>query len=731
MPRSRYRFPRLLAVLLWPVAAFAQAAQPPAAPVRPVTDVYHGMEIVDPYRWLEDRDDARTQGWIRAQAEYADGYLQALPGRQAIFDALQAPAAADTVIRGVQEAGGRWFYLRRAPGQDDFVLATRERFDAPERVLIDPANLFDDGKRWSINGYRPSPDGRRVAYAVSEGGREDPDTRVFDVEAGADTGLRIERTWRAEWLPDGSGFFSTRLPRLAPGDDPSRGRTNLSTHLHLLGAEDPEADRLLLVAGLDARVPMEPIDYAIITAPPGTGLLLARIQRGTDEHAGFYVAPLSSLSEDAIPWRRVAGREDQVADVALHGGNAYLLSGRNAPRNQVLRTPLASPDPAGAEVVVAEGEGVVKGIVAARDALYVQTLDGGLSRLSRHAYSGADATAVALPEGSSAALIGPATQADGDGATYMLAGFTAPPGWWRYEPGAGRSRDLGLAPPPAVDRSHIAVRVARAPSHDGVEVPLVVLHREGIALDGSHPTLLLGYGAYGMVILDPANWPERSVIDRWIDNGFVLALAGVRGGGEFGREWHLAGKEATKPNTWKDFIAAGEWLVDEGYTAPARLAGTGGSAGGILIGNAIAERPDLFAAAIVDVGVANTIRFETTTNGPGNIPEFGSVATKAGFDALFAMDAYHNVRDGAAYPAVLLTHGYNDPRVDVWLSAKYAARLQAASGSGKPVLLRVDYDAGHGQGTGRTQQNAQDADAIAFLLEQLDVDAAKTQGGAP
>lgn len=697
------------------------ADAPPAAPVKPVTDTYHGVEIVDPYRWMEDLKAPETQAWIKAQAEHADRTLQALPGRQAIFDRLQAPVAVDTVLRNSQRRGERWFYLRRAPGQDDFVLVMRDRHDAPERVLVDPATVFKDGKRWSINGFDASPDGRRVAYLVSEGGKEDPDTRVYDVVAGRDTGLRIARTWGADWLPDGSGFFSLRLPRLAAGAAATEGRVNLRTHLHRLGAQDPEADRALLGAGIDPGVPMTPIDYAEITAPPGTDLLIARVTQGTDNHAAFYVAPLSSVAEAKIPWRRLVGQDDWVAGIAIRGDDLYLLTAKDAPRYRILRTSLVTPDLAKAQTVVAQGEGVLKALVAARDALYVQRMDGGLSQLSRVDYEDGKATAITIPEGTSASLHGASIQTRDDGAFYTLAAFTDPPTWWRYDPQRRTSVDLKLAPPPAVDRSHIQATTAKARSHDGVEVPLVILHRRGIALDGGHPTVLYGYGAYGRVLLDPAGWPEYalSLFDRWIDNGFVMAIAGVRGGGEYGEQWHAAGKQATKPNTWKDFIAAAEYLVGKGYTRPQHLAGISPSAGGILLGNAIAERPDLFGAAVIQVGWTNALRIEATTNGAGNIPEFGSVATRAGFEALRAMDAYHNFRDGTDYPAVLLTHGINDPRVEPWFSAKAAARLQAANTSGKPVLLRIDYDAGHGVGTGRAQQNAEDADTIAFLKQQL------------
>jgi prolyl oligopeptidase len=271
-------------------------------------------------------------------------------------------------------------------------------------------------------------------------------------------------------------------------------------------------------------------------------------------------------------------------------------------------------------------------------------------------------------------------------------------------------------PPIPVDFSAVASTTVRVKSYDGTLIPMAIVYKRGIKHDGTNPTLLISYGAYGITSTEPYFNPSSLA---WLERGGVLAMAGVRGGGEYGEEWHLAGKGQTKPNTWKDFIACAEYLVAQRYTSPAHLAGQGGSAGGILVGNAMIERPDLFGAAVDQVGLNNPLRAETTPNGVPNIPEFGSVKTEAGFKALLAMDAYTKVKDGARYPAVMLTTGINDPRVEPWMSAKMAARLQAASASGRPVLLRVDYDAGHSIGSTKTQMNEQLADIYSFLFQQL------------
>jgi len=253
------------------------------------------------------------------------------------------------------------------------------------------------------------------------------------------------------------------------------------------------------------------------------------------------------------------------------------------------------------------------------------------------------------------------------------------------------------------------------PSHDGVLVPLSIIYKTGIKLDGSNPTLLTGYGSYGLSRSVEFNPVQLA----WLEKGGVYAVAHVRGGGELGEDWHLAGQKLNKPNTWKDFIACAEWLIAKGYTSPGRLAGQGGSAGGILIGRAITERPDLFTAALIDVGALDCIRVETTTNGVPNIPEFGTVTKPDEFKGLLEMSSYHHVKDGVKYPAVMLSHGVNDPRVEPWESAKMTARLQAATASGKPVLFRVDYHAGHGIGSTRAQAQEAQADKYEFMLWQM------------
>jgi prolyl oligopeptidase len=406
--------------------------------------------------------------------------------------------------------------------------------------------------------------------------------------------------------------------------------------------------------------------------------------------------------------------DDEVANVDLHGDDVYLLTFKNTPRYKVVHINLTQPDLAKAETIFPASAAVVTATGAAKDALYVQTLDGGVGKLWRVDYKGGAPQLIKLPYDGTA-NIGWTDQVT-EGLLFGLTSWTKSAAYFAYNPATQKATDTTLVPPIPIDMSSIDAVSVKAKSYDGTMVPLVILSKKGLKRDGTNPTLMIGYGAYGIVNTEPF---FASGYLPWLEHGGILALAGVRGGGEYGEEWHLAGKQKTKPNTWKDFIACAEYLINEKYTSAAHLAGEGGSAGGILIGNSIAERPDLFGAAIDAVGVNDAVRAETTSNGVPNIPEFGSIKTEEGFKALLEMDAYLKIKDGVKYPAVLLVTGINDPRVEPWMSAKMAARLQTATNSGKPVLLRVDYDAGHGFGSTKRQRNEQNADIYAFLFGQL------------
>lgn len=399
----------------------------------------------------------------------------------------------------------------------------------------------------------------------------------------------------------------------------------------------------------------------------------------------------------------------------VRGDDLYLITHKNAPRFKVIRTSLSHPDLEKAQVVIPQGEGVITGVVAAPDALYVQELEGGVGKLVRAMYSNYAPESVALPFKGTLELFG------GDprlpNLLVGLSPWTTAYHIYKYDSETKQVSDTGLVPSGPFDNpSDIESEEVKVPTDSNVMIPLSIVHKKGLKLDGSHPTLISGYGAYG-ISLQPffsSRWLA------WLERGGILATAHVRGGGEYGEEWHRGGMKENKPNTWRDFIACANYLVKQRYTSLGKLAGQGGSAGGILIGRAFTERPDLFAAVLDDVGLSDMIRDMFSPDGPMNVPEYGDLKTQAGFSNLYEISAYYHVVDGTNYPAVLLTTGINDPRVVPWEPGKMAARLQAASSSDKPILLRVDYQGGHG-GVGATKSQLQElaADQWSFLLWQF------------
>jgi prolyl oligopeptidase len=389
------------------------------------------------------------------------------------------------------------------------------------------------------------------------------------------------------------------------------------------------------------------------------------------------------------------------------------MSGNGAPRFKLLKTSLAEPDIGAASEVIAPGDRVLDSLTAARDALYINTMVDGVGEVLRLA-PGRAPQRLDAPRGGAAYVSAVSPLLDGVRifeSSWIQGGVR-----YRYDPATDEFSDDGLVPPGDFDNMEgFVVREVLVTSHDGTPVPLSILHRADLELDGSHPTIVYGYGSYG-ISMDVGFSTIRMA---WVERGGVYAIAHVRGGGEYGQEWHYAGRMENKPNTWLDLIASAEYLVEEGYTSPQHMAPMGGSAGGILVGRSITTRPDLFGAAVIQVGMLDAIRAETTTNGVPNIKEFGTVTDRAGFEGLLAMSAYHHVADDVRYPATLLTHGFNDPRVNPWMSGKMAARLQAVNRGDPPVLLRVDFASGHGIGSTREQVLSQYADIYAFLAQQL------------
>lgn len=714
-------------LVLWLAASAAAVAQAPVFAPGTHDETFFGTRVADPYRALEDVKDSAVQAWMKGQDEHARAQLARIPGRAELLRQLEqldasVPARVSWVTRETYE---QWFYLKRGVGDNQLKLMQRSGVGGAERVLFDPQSLQrSTGKPHAINYYTPAPSGRFVAFGVSAQGSEAAVLQVLDARDGRILTNRFDRAdfGGVSWTPDARQFAFNRLQALEPGA-PATDKFQRSQVWLWQPGQGADSARPIFGLGVPG-VEIAAAEIPVVSFTNDGLWALGYVINGTAREWGLYLAPAAGVRALKPVWTRLFDASAAVTGLAYKNNTLYLLTHKDAPRSRVLALDLAQASMDNAREVVAQSERVVTGIAAASDALYLEVRDGNVKRLFKRAYAEASPLSeVTLPTLGSFRL--------SDDESFASAADSRLPGlvielqsWTRarqiFEVTAeGRVRNTGLQPQGPFDAPEDLVATeVKLPSHDGALVPLSIIHHRDVALDGRNPTLLYGYASYG-VSEEPTFSATRLA---WLRAGGVLAVANPRGSGVYGEQWYRGGFQATKPNSWRDFIACAEWLIAQRYTTSARLGILGGSAGGILVGRAMTERPELFGAVVVQVGSWDMVRAETTPNGVPNIPEFGSRGTEAGFKALWAMSSLHHIRDSTRYPAVLLTHGMNDPRVEVWNSTKAAARLQAANAGPAPVLLRLDWDAGHGIGNTRAQQMAERADLYAFMLWRLGVE---------
>jgi prolyl oligopeptidase len=693
---------------LW---AAAGTAVPPApvARIDAAHDTYFGESLSDPYRWMENGKDPEWLPFLKGQNDHTRAILDALPARAPLLKRIRQLSGDTVTTSRVQRAGGLIFFTQRPQGADNFKLFVRQGAAGHDRVLVDPIKESGAKSHVSLDWWHASPDGRHVVYGLSKDGSEDSTLHVLAVADGSDLPERIPNTQAAnpQWLDDGSGFFYNQLTGKV--DTPERFLDS-QARFHRLGT-DPGNDPVLMKRGLVAGIDYDRIQAPYIVTFPGSSHVLLLLSDVRPE-ARTFIAPLADAIAGRTRWTPVASFEDEVTDVDLDGEDLYLLVNKGTPRGRLVKTAAAAPNLATAALVVPQGSFVIESIARARDGLYLKIMDGGISRLQKLKTDGRVAD-IALPFDGTIGAVYAVT--DLDGVLISLAGWLTPAGIYSVDTG-GRVVDTGITPKPAIDVSRYEAKRFFAAAKDGTKIPYTIIYRKGLKQDGRAPTWISAYGSYGLAAYTPA-FAGRTL--ALVDTGAIVGYANVRGGGEYGREWHKAGQLTKKPNTWHDLIAVCEDLVAKNYTSPRHLAIGGRSAGGIAVGRAMTERPDLFAAVVDGVGWSNPLRYVVEQNGYGEEPEWGAINDPEGYRALKSIDSYQSVKDGTPYPAVLLTTGVTDPRVAPFHVAKMAARLQAATSSGKPILLRVDFDAGHGFGSTRSQQDREAADTYAFLLWQL------------
>jgi len=696
------------ALALSMLPAVMQGADWPATSKKPVTDVYHGAKVVDDYRWLEDFNDPAVRNWADAENRYSRACLDALPERAALYEQLKrllsdpAPRYRLLTLRH-----GLFFALKQQPPKEQPALVTLASPDDPasERVVVDP-NQLDAKGTTAIDFYVPSADGKLVAVSLSHEGSESGDVHVFDVATGKPLSDVIPRVnggtagGGLAWNADGSGFYYTRYPRgneRAPADMAfyqqvyfHRLGTKTEDDKYEIGKEFPRIAEIALDASEDGR-------WTLATMANGDGGEFALYLRGPNGE-----------------WRQIARLADQVthAEFGLDG-HLYLLSKQNASRGKILRMALEGGDLTSARQVVPESKAVIKSFLPAATKLYVGDLVGGPSQVRIFDFAGAEHGKLPLD---GVVSVGELVHGKGDELLFESQSYVEPPAWYRFDPESRKVASTALRFKSPADFSDVQVTREFATSKDGTKVPLNIISRKGTKLDGLSPTVLYGYGGYN-ISLTPAFMVRLRPL---LDHGFIYVIANLRGGGEFGEQWHLAGNLTHKQNVFDDFAASARYLIDHKYTNPARLAIEGGSNGGLLMGAALTQHPEMFRAVVSYVGIYDMLRVELHPNGAFNVTEFGTVKEPDQFRALYAYSPYHHVVDGTQYPAVLFLTGDNDPRVDPANSRKMTARLQA-SGTKRPILLRTSSSSGHGIGTALSERIAEDADVFAFLFDQLGV----------
>jgi prolyl oligopeptidase len=706
-------YDRPMQMLLLGLSLAAALAPPPKTPARPVVDDYHGAKVEDPYRWLEDGKSPEVRDWSRKQDGRTREWLRSLP---------EADAIRGRTRELLRSAPPRWFALDATTGpvlalefapprQQPSLVALADPADlGSKRTVVDPL-AFDPSGRTAIDFYRPSPDGRLVAVSLSQGGNEEGSLSIYDVASGKALPDRIPRVnggtagGGVAWL-GADLLLYTRYPR--EGERPAGDLGFFQeVWVHRLG--DPES-KDAYVLGRECAEPR--ISEHFLSGSDDGRWAADLVQKGDGGEFELFVRnPEGALT-------RVAGLADRVVAARFGGDGAlYLISRKDAPRGKVLRLALDGAAPALARATVvaeASGDGAIQAVEATRERLYVVEISGGPSRVRVVALQGGRE----LPELPilPVSTVREIHRTAGGAVLVQNESFLEPPTWLRFQETGAAALRLAISTPAAVDFSDAEVVRDFAVSKDGTTVPLSIVRRKGTKLDGRNPVILWGYGGYGI-----SQVPSYSALRRmWLDAGVVYVMAHLRGGAEYGDAWHKAGNLTRKQNVFDDYIAVAERLFQTKVTSPDRLALLGGSNGGLLVGAAVTQRPDLARAAVAQVGIFDMLRVELHPNGAFNVTEFGSVKDPEQFRALRAYSPYHAVKKGARYPAVLLTAGDADPRVDAYHPRKMAARLQAATASGHPVVLRVS-GSGHGIGTALDEIVEERADVTAFIFHELGV----------
>lgn len=665
-------------------------------------DDYHGTAVADPYRWLEDTDSDETKAWIKAQNEVTSAYLAGIPERQGLVERLTQLWNFERYGLPVQR-GGRYFYTRNDGLQNQAVLYVAESLNAEPRLLLDPNKLSEDGTV-ALAGWVPSEDGKRMAIGLASAGSDWREWKVLDVASGRELSdhLKWVKFSGVSWTPDHRGFFYSRYDEPQPGQELTGTNYYQKLYYHRLG-EPQENDRLIY-----QREDEKEWGFGGTVTEDGRYVVIS-VWRGTEQKNQIFY---KDLQANAAVVELVTGFDAEYEFIANDGPVFWFMTDSDAPLRRVIAVDTTHPARDQWREVIPEAREVMETASFVGNRFFASYLKDAQTLVRVYAPDGSPVRDVQLPAiGTASGFSGQRTDQE---TFYSFTNFTTPASIYRYDVATGEST-VFRQPKIQFDPAAFVTRQVFYTSKDGTRVPMFITHKRGLVLDGNNPTLLYGYGGFN-ISLTPG-FQVTNVV--WMERGGVYAVPNLRGGGEYGREWHEAGMKDRKQTVFDDFIAAAEWLIENKYTTSQKLAIRGGSNGGLLVGAMMTQRPDLCRAALPAVGVMDMLRYHKFTIGWAWVSEYGSSDESHAFSNLIQYSPLHNLKPGTAYPATMVTTADHDDRVVPGHSFKFAATLQHAHQGSYPVLIRIETSAGHGAGTPTTKQINEAADVLAFLTREL------------
>jgi prolyl oligopeptidase len=676
----------------------------PDSPQVNQVDDYHGVKVADPYRWLEELDSRQTRAWVEAQNRVTSAYLAAIPEREAVRKRLTELWNYERYGVPVQQ-GGRYFFTRNDGLQNQNVLYRVDDLGGVPQVVLDPNTLSHDGTI-ALSGWNLSEDGRLLAYSLSSGGSDWQEWHVREVESGRDLAdhLRWVKFSGAAWTHDGSGFFYSRYDEPRAGRPLEEANFHQKLYYHRLGT--PQAEDELVYQRPDSK------EMGFIAAVTQDGrYLVIHAWRGTETENGLFYKDLEAPGSPVV---ELLGDFDASYNFIANDGPLFWFdTDLAAPRGRVIAVDLRHPERARWREVIPQGPETLQGVSCLHETLVAHYLQDAHSQVRQFDRDGRFLREIELP---GLGTVDGFTGRCHDRETfYGFTSYTTPGTVYRLDLASGQGTVFRQEEIRGFEPGRYETRQVFFPSKDGTLIPMFVTHRKGLQLDGSNPTYLYGYGGFG-VSLTPNFSPAHVV---WMERGGVYAVANLRGGGEYGEEWHQAGSRLKKQNVFDDFLVASEWLIGNGYTSPGKLAIAGYSNGGLLTASCMVQRPDLYGAVIVGVGVLDMLRFHKFTIGWGWTSDYGSPDNPEEFRVIYAYSPLHNLKPGTAYPPTLITTADHDDRVVPGHSFKFAAALQRANLGPSPTLIRIETRAGHGSGKPVSKKIEETADEFAFLLHAL------------